>query len=589
MRKSEQMQVRRGYRLVASLLAVLLVLSPGWVLALPNGGEIVSGTGNIQQPTAQDMVINQSSQQLITNWQGFSIGSAESVTFKQPNSSSVALNRVIGVDPSVIMGKLSANGQVFLSNPSGVVFSKGAVVDVHGLLATTLSITDKDFLEGNYQFTQDPDRSLAAIINDGTIQGTLNPTRYVGLVAPAIENNGTIVVADLGSVALASGTAATLDFNGDGLIRFVVTGEVVGDVLEPGGKKKLKDRISNSGIISANGGQVLLTAKSAGKLIGDVVNHTGLIEARSAYMADGKIILSSGGEGNIGLSGKLDASHVFVTAEAVSVAASEYLSTNNGNVHIEANDLDLKGVLDSGTGDVSYTRLNGSDLEIKAGNNPGGGVGSNDLGNIIAKNLTLKTDGNISVKGIKEADTAGITDKAILESGGDISFNTVASVFRALRLFAGNDINVNAGLTTNHAEFFAVNDINVNAEVTATRTNFFAGRHININADVTTTDPQGDFIAVANSEPESDGIGDFNVAPGAVVTSERDIDVKAVNINFDEPTSFDEGRDLILNDEVIGDGSEPTVINNEIEDAFQQASLATFLTQFFENGGPGGC
>ena len=160
MHKFEPKQNNRLSQLAISLLIGLWAMAPGWANALPVGGEIVSGAGSIEQST-QDMVIQQESQRLITNWQGFSIGSAESVQFIQPNSDAIALNRVIGVDPSIILGKLSANGQVFLSNPSGVVFGAGAVVDVHGLLATTLNISDADFLKDNYLFSQDPARQVA--------------------------------------------------------------------------------------------------------------------------------------------------------------------------------------------------------------------------------------------------------------------------------------------------------------------------------------------------------------------------------------------------------------------------------------------
>ena len=296
MRKTEPKRNRRLYRLAASILVSLWAVIPGWVHALPNGGEIVSGAGSIQHPSAHDMVIQQNSQQLITNWQGFSIGSAESVTFNQPNSSAVALNRVIGVDPSIILGKLSANGQVFLTNPSGVVFGKGAVVDVHGLLATTLNISDKDFMDGNYQFSEGRYRHLSGIINNGVI----NATRYVGLAAPIVINTGSIIVADLGSVALASGTTATLDFNGDGLISFAVTDALNDRIYN---KRLIKGRIHNSGLIRAKGGQILLTAGSAGHVIGSVVNHSGVIEAQTVQQKDGKIILSGGGQGNIQISG----------------------------------------------------------------------------------------------------------------------------------------------------------------------------------------------------------------------------------------------------------------------------------------------
>ena len=163
---------------------------------------------------------------------------------------------------------------------------------------------------------------------------------------------------------------------------------------------------------------------------------------------------------------------------------------------------------------------------------------------IIAENLILKTDGDINVKGIPEEDTDGITDSVILESGGNITFEDAASVFPALKLWAVNDINVNANVTTT----------------------------------------QGDFTAVADSE--NNGIGDFNVAPAVTITSERDIDISAVNINADE-SSFSETRDLILNGN--GVGNEPPSVNTDPDDAIQQAALATFLTEFFENGGPGGC
>ena len=516
---------------------VLWAMAPGWAYALPTEGEIVSGTGSIQQPTAQDLVIQQDSQLLITNWQDFSIGSEESVTFNQPNTSAVALNRVIGTDPSLILGNLSADGQVFLVNPSGVLFGKDAMVDVHGLLATTLSISNEDFLNGNYQFNQDPDRSLAAVINNGT----LNATRYIGLAAPAVENNGSIIVADLGSVALASGTATTLDFNGDGLISFAVTGEVSGVVIDPEGKV-LKDRIHNSGHIRANGGQVLLTARSAGDVIGNVVNHSGIIEAQTVQQKDGKIILSGGDQGTVKVSGTLDASDVFIIAGAVTVAAGEFLSTNNGDINIVANHLDLKGDLDSGTGDVLFTLADGGDLSLVPGNS-NENLGGNDLGHITAENLILKTDGDINVKGITEKNTDGIADSVILESGGNITFEDVASVFPALKLSAVNDINV--------------------------------------NTDITTT--KGDFIAVADSE--NNGMGDFNVAPGVVITSARDIDVTAPNINADE-NSFNETRNLILNGNVVGDEPQPEPSPVLDADSIQQGSLGTFLTDFLKNGGP---
>ena len=90
------------------------------------------------------MTIRQATDQAILNWQTFNIGASASVNFIQPSASSIALNRVLGSDPSAIYGQLTANGQVFLVNPSGVLFGPGARVDVAGLVASTLAIRDAD-------------------------------------------------------------------------------------------------------------------------------------------------------------------------------------------------------------------------------------------------------------------------------------------------------------------------------------------------------------------------------------------------------------------------------------------------------------
>ena len=588
MLKNESKKNLKLQRIAVSLLIGLWAMTPGWVNALPNGGDIVSGTGNIQQPTAQDMVIDQTSQQMITNWQGFSIGSTESVTFNQPNSSAIALNRVIGVDPSIILGKLSANGQVFLSNPSGVLFGQNATVDVHGLLATTLDITDQNFLNGNYQFSQGLNPQ-AAVTNNGIV----NATRYAGLLAPAVQNNGSIIVADLGSVALGSGSTATMDFNGDGLISFVVTGEVAGSVLDTQGNV-ISDRINNSGLIQANGGQVFMTAQSAKDVIGNVINHTGIVEAQTVLHDNGKIVLSSvsqdfsrtdivdevaydqyserpsvleeragrivitgGWHGNVQVSGALDAARVLVAAGGdkvgtgtVTIAAGKTLTTRNGTIGIIADDLILDGNLDAGTGDVFFGLANGGNLTLSPDGSKGADIGGNELGRITANNLVLSTTGNITVKGMDEANTQGIANSVFLVSGNNIIFNVGDSVFLAL-------------------EAHAINNINVNQNVTTT---------------------QGDFIAKADFD--NDGKGNLNVAPSAVITSARDIDVSAPVINA-EDSSFNETRDLIINGDVVTEPTlppEPPLTSVEVE-SISQGSLGTFLTEFLENGGSssGGC
>ncbi|MBI4384666.1 MAG: filamentous hemagglutinin N-terminal domain-containing protein [Nitrospinae bacterium] len=285
-------------------LAFLLGGWPSFVYALPQGGQIVAGAGNIQQPSPASMAVNQSSDKMIVNWRSFGIGAPESVRFNQPNAGSIALNRVVGQDPSVIMGQLSANGRILLTNGSGIYFGPGSRVDVGGLLATTMNIANQDFLNGIYKFAHDPAKPLASVVNEGQINAA--PGGFVGLLAPATVNRGTIV-ASLGSVALGSAMTATVDFSGDGLINFALTGETRGDVRDIKGNV-LKDRVANLGAIHADGGQVTLSARDAGEIIRSVVNNSGIVEARTVVQREGRIFLDGGPKGVVSVSGALEAS-----------------------------------------------------------------------------------------------------------------------------------------------------------------------------------------------------------------------------------------------------------------------------------------
>jgi filamentous hemagglutinin family protein len=149
------------HRKIAALAALLVGVSQGALAAgLPEGASIAHGDATISQSGSSLMVV-QSTPKLITNWNSFSIAPGSSVTFVQPSSQAVALNRVTGADPSVVAGALNANGRVFLLNPNGILFAQGARVSAGGLLASTLSLSDGDFLNGDYHFTG---QSRAAIV-----------------------------------------------------------------------------------------------------------------------------------------------------------------------------------------------------------------------------------------------------------------------------------------------------------------------------------------------------------------------------------------------------------------------------------------
>src|SRR5687767_11193792 len=132
---------------------------------LPSGQQ--HGGGISVSTTGAEMTVTQSTAREIIKWQSFSIGSGAHVRFQQPGASSVVLNRVVGNSPSEIFGRLSSNGQVFLTNPNGVLFAPGASVEVGSILATTLSIGNDDFMAGRYAFANHG--GAGAVVNRGSI------------------------------------------------------------------------------------------------------------------------------------------------------------------------------------------------------------------------------------------------------------------------------------------------------------------------------------------------------------------------------------------------------------------------------------
>src|SRR4249919_130923 len=168
------------------------------------GGVVTAGVATINT-NGSYTTITQSTSNVVINWDSFSIGTGKTVEFVQPDSTSIALNRVIGTDPSVILGNLNSNGKVFLLNPNGILFGNGSSVNVGGLVATTMDITDANFMDGNYAFTG---AGNGTILNEGTINATGGG--YVALMGRNVSNQG-VISARLGSVVLAAGEAVTLD------------------------------------------------------------------------------------------------------------------------------------------------------------------------------------------------------------------------------------------------------------------------------------------------------------------------------------------------------------------------------------------
>lgn len=110
-----------------------LLFATSVAVAAPQGGEILFGKGNLSHPA----LIQQESQLLKTSWQSFDIAAGEVVAVRQPNAQATLHIKVRSGAATNIHGTLTANGNIALENPAGIVFGAGAVVNVGGLLASS--------------------------------------------------------------------------------------------------------------------------------------------------------------------------------------------------------------------------------------------------------------------------------------------------------------------------------------------------------------------------------------------------------------------------------------------------------------------
>ncbi len=553
----------RARRAVADLLLELLALPlllpfVPYAYALPAGGMVVAGGASISS-TAGSSIITQSSQKVAIDWQSFNIGQGEAVRFIQPNGNSVALNRVLGADPSIILGSLSANGKIFLVNPNGILFGQGASVNVGGLAASTLDIDVGDFMAGRYKFVGN---SSAAVLNQGMIDAEGG---YVALLGANVGNDG-IIQARLGTVALAAGNAITLDVAGDGLLNVTVSRGAIGAL------------VRNGGMIQADGGQVLLTAQAAGNLLPNAVNTTGLIQAQTIENRAGTIRLLGGENSTVIVGGTLDASgrgagkvggsvtatgqHVgLVGAQidtsgdvgggtvliggdfqgknpAVPNASATYMSAdstinanainhgNGGKVIVWADDAtrsygSITAVGGSQGGNGGLIETSGHWLDV-AGINVSAAAPNGRAGSWLLdpNNITIQTAGaetNITASpNFTSTDDSAIITTASIEAALNAGTSVIVTTSNGGTNAQAGDINVTGTLTWTNAvgptlTLNASHDVTVTAPITATTGSLALNAVNDVNLNAATTITTGNLTAIAGH--------DVNVTAAVSVTT----------------------------------------------------------------------
>ncbi|MDX8384952.1 MAG: filamentous hemagglutinin N-terminal domain-containing protein, partial [Gallionella sp.] len=397
------------------ITALALAFSP-LALAGPLDGQVTQGSGSINQSGAITN-ITQTSAQLSLNWGSFNVGANETVNFMQPSASSVVLNRVLSQDASTILGNLNANGQVFIINPNGVLFGSTAQVNVGGLVASTLNISDADFNTGNYQFSTD------GTAGEVTNQGNLSAAEggYIALIAPKVINQGNIT-ANSGSVLMAAGDQVTLNIN---------NGSLIGYTVDQGSLDALAD---NKQLIQADGGQIILTAKAADALSTAVVNNSGIIQARTVQNVGGVIkLMGDMDTGTVNVGGTLDASAPAVRPEPV-------LSFVEGLVEGQSNG----GFIETSAAHVKVQ--DGAQITTASGNGLTGSWLIDPVDFTIAA-----TGGDISgttlTTNLGTANVTIISTSGGVGTAGDVNVNdTVTWSANTLTLNAQNNININTAM-----------------------------------------------------------------------------------------------------------------------------------------------
>jgi filamentous hemagglutinin family protein len=437
---------------------------------LPSGGQVQYGDSSINIDE-NIMTIDQASDKSIIQWDSFNIGSDAVVNINQPSSSSALLNRVRSSDPSQIFGSLNSNGQVFLINPNGVLFGRGASVNVGALITSTLSLSDQNFLNDTWHFSNPGNGFLE---NRGSLTGGL-----VALISPVIKNEGEIL-AKYDAALLASGDDVTLTFADSRFVSIAVN------------KNTLKSFISNYGSITANQGLVLLKASAAQTLIDQMINSPNgadnlisvngvprLISSSGAIKA-ASIEINAGANGMIDISGFLDVSsdighggRITLTGHEVSlfdanINATGYL--NGGEV--------LVGGDWQGSGDLfqaSFTTFSKTSL-INASSRFDGDGGKvviwSDIKNTKAKTYAL---GSIYANGMGSGSGGMIeTSGYYLDTSGASGSASSQSGKAGLWLFDPYDYTIGAAQATS-IETLLNNGTSVNIQTSNSASNGISG------------------------------------------------------------------------------------------------------------------
>ncbi len=339
----------RVLRRNAAALAVAACFSAAVVNPLqanPTNPTVVNGAAKFT--TTGNLLSITNTPSAIINWGSFSIGASEITRFVQQSASSAVLNRVVGQTPSSLLGALQSNGRVFLINANGIVFGAGSQINVGGLVASTLNLSNEDFLAGRLRFTEG---SLAnTVANTGnslTNSGSITTSRggNVYLIGSAVTNHG-IITSPKGEVILAAGNSIELVNPGTPDLRVAIVAP--------------DNKALNLGQIAADSGRIGIYA--------GLINHGGAINANSVVVGE---------TGQIMLKASKNTTLVAGSTTTANAPSGGKIEIQSGDTTLVSGNVQAHGVTGTG-GDIkvlgNLVGLTGNATLNASGNSGGGSV-----------------------------------------------------------------------------------------------------------------------------------------------------------------------------------------------------------------------
>ncbi|HHE9959013.1 S-layer family protein [Haemophilus influenzae] len=446
---------------------------------LPQQDRVVVGEANVST-AGNTMTIKQTTPKTQIDWYSFDIGKDKEVKFEQPSTDAVAYNRVTGGNASQIQGKLTANGKVYLANPNGVIITKGAEINVAGLLATTKDlekISENGNSNGNsYQFTRKTKEGKVLtegqVVKEGQVinEGNITAQDFVVLNGDEVINKGNINVeknaTTNGKVYLSSGYNFTFTLSDSGISVALEDNTVRGIV-------------QNEGSIKA--GEITLSAKGRNQALDSLVMNNGVLEATKVSNRNGKVVLSAGNvqlnnESNI--KGEIVSFGADVTSNNepknnIKITSKTGSKVTSPKINFTGKSVNINGDFGRDDSKAHYneehkrldTEVNidvpdNENIRIADKDNTGTGTGTDSFIQTDALSSLLANNGKVNLKGNN------------VNISGNININSFKDSDSLLKLTNKGHININnADINSKSRLFFITslqNDVDFQSNITIT-------------------------------------------------------------------------------------------------------------------------